>query len=321
MRGGAVVAEYGADGAAVRGDVSVVPAAAHQDPAAAVERRAQPILHSAGNSGCRSNITNIILLQFIVLQCCTVQTAGQCVASLLGIAQVCIQGLMFYVTFVLFMWFFPAQSKYEAVGEGEGAESQALLRQAASKRPKSVEWRTALWVAAAVTAHAAVCLAMSGLLVVAVGPYAGPTRTWASLLGLFSLCLTCLQFFPQIIKTWRAQAVGALSIPMMMMQTPGGFVFAYSIAIRPGVNWSSWISTFVAAVLQGVLLAICLMFERKEAAQARAAAELGPAPAPESASASTPAPASASASAPVSEPAPAPASEASPLLLSTATTA
>ncbi|KAJ1931958.1 hypothetical protein GGF37_007219 [Kickxella alabastrina] len=264
-----------------------------------------------GTVGAGSNITNIILLQFIVLQCCTVQTAGQCVASLLGIAQVCIQGLMFYVTFVLFMWFFPAQSKYEAVGEGEGAESQALLRQAASKRPKSVEWRTALWVAAAVTAHAAVCLAMSGLLVVAVGPYAGPTRTWASLLGLFSLCLTCLQFFPQIIKTWRAQAVGALSIPMMMMQTPGGFVFAYSIAIRPGVNWSSWISTFVAAVLQGVLLAICLMFERKEAAQARAAAELGPAPAPESASAS----------APVSEPAPAPASEASPLLLSTATTA
>ncbi|KAJ2184690.1 hypothetical protein GGH18_004589 [Coemansia sp. RSA 530] len=51
---------------------------------------------------------------------------------------------------------------------------------------------------------------------------------------------------------------------MMLMQTPGGFLFAYSIAIRPGVNWSSWISTFVAATLQGVLLAICLVFDARE---------------------------------------------------------
>ncbi|KAJ2027615.1 hypothetical protein GGI08_009881, partial [Coemansia sp. S2] len=53
----------------------------------------------------------------------------------------------------------------------------------------------------------------------------------------------------------------------MLMQTPGGFVFAYSIAIRPGVNWSSWISTFVAATLQCVLLVICLSFEAQAKSQ------------------------------------------------------
>ncbi|KAJ2783969.1 monovalent cation:H+ antiporter, CPA1 (nhx1) [Coemansia interrupta] len=229
-----------------------------------------------GTVGAGSNITNIILLQFIALQCCTVQTLGVCVASLLGIVQVCIQGLMFYITFVLYMVFFPEQNKYEPVGEdaeeGSSGESSPLLR-ARSKGVATVEWQTALWVSAAVATHATVCLVMSTLLVAVVGPYAGPTRTWASLLGLFSLCLTCLQFFPQIIKTWRAKTVGALSIPMMLMQTPGGFLFAYSIAIRPGVNWSSWISTFMAATLQGVLLAICLMFEaraKQEQAQEQA---------------------------------------------------
>ncbi|KAJ1733235.1 hypothetical protein LPJ61_001664 [Coemansia biformis] len=250
-----------------------------------------------GAAGAGSNITNIILLQFIALQCCTVQTLGVCLASLLGIAQVCIQGGMFYITFVLYMVFFPEQSKYECVGsepagEGDGdgeTESEARLLLppggggGGGVRRATLEWTTALWVAAAVATHASICILMSTLLVMAVGPYAAPTRTWASLLGLFSLCLTCMQFFPQILKTWRSGVVGALSIPMMLMQTPGGFVFAYSIAIRPGVNWSSWISTFVAASLQAVLLAICLVFDAREK-QARTAGSVP---------ASTPAPASA----------------------------
>ncbi|KAJ2827904.1 hypothetical protein IWW50_001653, partial [Coemansia erecta] len=187
-------------------------------------------------------------------------TLGVCVASLLGIVQVCIQGGMFYITFVLYMAFFPEQNKYAEAGSDDEAQPLLLGR----LRRATLEWQTALWVSAAVAVHATVCIFMSALLVAVVGPYAAPTRTWASLLGLFSLCLTCLQFFPQIVKTWRSRAVGALSIPMMLMQTPGGFLFAYSIAIRPGVNWSSWISTFVAATLQGVLLAICLVFDARE---------------------------------------------------------
>ncbi|KAJ1999201.1 hypothetical protein GGI04_004670 [Coemansia thaxteri] len=228
-----------------------------------------------GAVGAGSNITNIILLQFIALQCCTVQTYGECAASVLGILQVVIQGTMFYVTFVLYLAFFPAQSKYEGAA---GGETRPLLG-AGTRVRASEEWRTALWVAGGVAAHGAACVGMSVLLVAGAGPYAAPTRTWASLLGLFSLCLTCLQFFPQIVKTWRAGHVGALSIPMMLMQTPGGFVFAYSIAIRPGVNWSSWISTFVAASLQCVLLAICLTFDaraRRQLAAERSAAAAPP---------------------------------------------
>ncbi|KAJ1949545.1 hypothetical protein FBU59_001098 [Linderina macrospora] len=188
-----------------------------------------------GTTGAGSNITNMLLLQFLVMQCCTVQTWGAV----------------------------PAGDE-----TAETSEASPLLP-AAEGAPKrlAMEWKVALWVATAVAVHGTMCILMSTLLVAFMGPYSAPTRTWASLLGLFSLCTTCMQFIPQIIKTWRSGQVGALSIPMMLMQTPGGFVFAYSIAIRPGVNWSSWISTFVAATLQGVLLTICLVFERAKGAR------------------------------------------------------
>ncbi|KAJ2518437.1 hypothetical protein H4217_003333 [Coemansia sp. RSA 1939] len=244
-----------------------------------------PFFILLGAAGAGSNITNMVLLQFVALQCCTVQTFGVCVASLLGIVQVFIQGSMFYITFVLYMSFFPRENKYKSVSSAENTasasasasatpslpaagagESQPLLLPSTAKQP-TIEWQTALYVAAAVSTHGLVCILMSTMLVVLVGPYAAPTRTWASLLGLFSLCLTCIQFLPQILKTWRSGVVGALSIPMMLMQTPGGFLFSYSIAVRPGVNWSSWISTFVAATLQGVLLVICLVFDAREKRQ------------------------------------------------------
>ncbi|KAI8320870.1 hypothetical protein GQ54DRAFT_262792 [Martensiomyces pterosporus] len=216
-----------------------------------------------GTVGAGSNITNIALLQFLAMQCCTVQTVGACLAGLLGIFQVAIQGAMFYITFILYMLFFPDKNKYEHAAAAVADDDSSNGSATGSAARITLEWRTALWVAGAIVAHTLICILMSTALVTVIGPYAALTRTWASLLGLFSLCLTCLQFIPQIIKTWRSGSVGAISIPMMMMQTPGGFVFAYSIAIRPGVNWSSWISTFVAATFQGILLIICLLFEAR----------------------------------------------------------
>lgn len=37
---------------------------------------------------------------------------------------------------------------------------------------------------------------------------------------------------PQIERTWRAKLVGALSIPMMCMQSPGAIAMVLSIALR-----------------------------------------------------------------------------------------
>ena len=44
------------------------------------------------------------------------------------------------------------------------------------------------------------------------------------------------------------------------MQTPGSFLFAYSLAIQPRTNWTSWLPFFAAGLLQFVLLVLCTYF-------------------------------------------------------------
>ncbi|GAA5941836.1 PQ-loop repeat-containing protein [Sporobolomyces koalae] len=90
-------------------------------------------------------------------------------------------------------------------------------------------------------------------------------RVWATTLGLLSVALGCCQYAPQLVHTARNKVVGSLSIPMMLLQTPGSFVFVYTLAIRPGVNFTGWAPYFVTGVLQGTLLVLCLIFKRRQA--------------------------------------------------------
>jgi len=74
--------------------------------------------------------------------------------------------------------------------------------------------------------------------------------------------LAAVQYFPQIWTTYTLRHVGSLSIPMMCIQTPGGFLFAGSLAARLGIEgWSTWGVYLVTACLQGVLLAMAIYFE------------------------------------------------------------
>ena len=57
-------------------------------------------------------------------------------------------------------------------------------------------------------------------------------QSWATVLGVTAAVLSAIQYMPQIAKTYRAKVVGALSIPMMCLQTPGGVVMVLSIALR-----------------------------------------------------------------------------------------
>jgi uncharacterized protein with PQ loop repeat len=77
---------------------------------------------------------------------------------------------------------------------------------------------------------------------------------FAIFLGLSGTLLAVLQYAPQIYKTYRAGLVGALSIGTMVIQVPGSVLFVLSIAIRPGVNWTSWIPYAVTGAMQGALL-------------------------------------------------------------------
>lgn len=89
-------------------------------------------------------------------------------------------------------------------------------------------------------------------------------RVWATTLGVGSVVLAMWQYVPQLLLTARTRLVGSLSLPMMCLQTPGSFVFVYTLAIRPGVNWTGWATYAVTGLFQGGLLVMCVCWKRRQ---------------------------------------------------------
>lgn len=88
---------------------------------------------------------------------------------------------------------------------------------------------------------------------------------WATFLGLTGTLLACAQYVPQLIHTYKTRLVGSLSIPMMILQVPGSVFFVYSLAVRPGIEFSSLLAYISTGVLQGALLVMCVCWKRRQA--------------------------------------------------------
>ena len=80
-------------------------------------------------------------------------------------------------------------------------------------------------------------------------------------LGYFACTVALFQYLPQIYKTWRTQSIGSLSIVSMCIQTPGALLIVYTQIQQPHSDYTTWLPTFAAAVLQGILLMMCLFLQ------------------------------------------------------------
>lgn len=75
---------------------------------------------------------------------------------------------------------------------------------------------------------------------------------WATFLGVTSTFLAAFQYLPQIVHTYHHKLVGALSIGMMLIQTPGAILMVTSIALRPGTNWTSKCIPIISSSLKAI---------------------------------------------------------------------
>ncbi|CAI2185477.1 17413_t:CDS:2 [Funneliformis geosporum] len=124
---------------------------------------------------------------------------------------------------------------------------------------KSIEWRNSIVIAIIITIHFIVTITITGVLLLFYGHEdINWMKGWADFLGVSSMIFVSIQFIPQLYKTWWRKSVGALSIPMMFMQVPASFIFVYTLYIRPGTRWTTWIVFFVSGCLQGILLIMCI---------------------------------------------------------------
>ncbi|CAO3571814.1 unnamed protein product [Mortierella alpina] len=199
-----------------------------------------------------STFLNIVILQWKVILCCKVLNLGPCLESTLGIAQLGVQFAMFSLVFILYLIYYPADKKALELAR---APRDSFLPD------RSEEWTISVWIAHIVAGHFVVCLLVTIYLLKFVGgPENDWTSAWATFLGITSVLLATIQYVPQILRTFRRKSVGALSIPMMLMQTPGAALLTLSLALRPGANWTTWIVYAVTGCLQGTLLVMCIYY-------------------------------------------------------------
>ncbi|ODQ63551.1 PQ loop repeat protein [Nadsonia fulvescens var. elongata DSM 6958] len=178
---------------------------------------------------------NVLLLSRSVIGCCSSISFGNCLAATLGVTQVGVQAVMMGMILILCVIFTRNQ---------EDANGYHHIQ--------------------IVSYVCATHLVLTSLVSMAIIHYMPQyINSWATILGVSAAILTSFQFFPQIITTYKLKHVGSLSMPMMFMQTPGGFAWAASLAAREGTNWSSWITYFTAAFMQGILLVMAVYFEYK----------------------------------------------------------
>ncbi|QPG77211.1 hypothetical protein FOA43_004618 [Brettanomyces nanus] len=83
---------------------------------------------------------------------------------------------------------------------------------------------------------------------------------FADVSGIVSTIFQVIQYFPQLVTTYKLQDTGTMSIPSLVIQVPGTFYWAYSLYDEVGSKWSSYVPFFAAASLQGILLLMCIWY-------------------------------------------------------------
>lgn len=182
--------------------------------------------------------TNIILVSSRARQCCFSGqlTLFNCLNSQLNLIQIGIQCLcaLLILVFVLILTRYSDKQDHE-------------------------EYKKIVTVGHWVTLHGVISL-LQILFAVVMNDH-GLLLSIANLNGLLSTVLTMVKYAPQIHTTYRLKHPGTLSIGMMCIQTPGGFLFTFTLMYTKGSHWSSWISYMTAAILQGCLLSLCIYYE------------------------------------------------------------
>ncbi|OBZ66346.1 Uncharacterized protein C4C5.03 [Grifola frondosa] len=219
-----------------------------------------------GSTSSASGMLNIIVMQWSIIKCCRVLSIGSCVESIAGVFQLTLQWFLFTVILVLYMLYYPSHLKYT----GLDVDLHDNRPPHHMKTPvRSEGWRLSIILSWVVFIHIALITFVTFFLL-STSPSPDPNQRspqislWATFLGVSSAVLAAMQYAPQLVHTYRLKLVGALSIKMMLIQSPGAVFMVLSIALRPGTNWTTWIPYAVAGLMQGSLLIMCLFWHARQ---------------------------------------------------------
>lgn len=195
-----------------------------------------------GSLSAVSALVNIFIVTIPARECCSsTLTRFQCTNSMVGLLQILLQTLGYVLIFVLCVF-----------------ATRHSIRESKEDHQKLT-----------INFYVFVVYVVGNVLTflyLSMNPYKQKMQLlffFADFSGIISTILSVIQYIPQLITTYRVKHAGSLSIPMMCLQTPGGYIWSWSLYSQPNSKWSSWLPYFAAANLQLVLLSMCVYFKYK----------------------------------------------------------
>ncbi|KAK7678036.1 hypothetical protein QCA50_018977 [Cerrena zonata] len=224
-----------------------------------------------GSTSSAAGMLNIIVMQWGIIKCCPSVGAGYCMESTAGIFQLFLQWFLFSFILVLYIIYYPPHLKYISVSLDDSINNGVAPRLVKTS-VKSDNWRLSIILSWVVFIHLSLTIFITFLLLLTTPSYPSPApshsdaqiQIWATFLGVTSALLAALQYAPQLVHTYKSKLVGALSIKMMCIQSPGALLMVLSIALRPGTNWTTWLPYAVAGALQATLLTMCIFWHARQ---------------------------------------------------------
>ncbi|KAG2159237.1 uncharacterized protein EDB93DRAFT_1114541 [Suillus bovinus] len=219
-----------------------------------------------GSTSSAAGMLNMIALTWPTIQCCNDVSVGRCLEITAGVTQVVLQWVLFTAILVLYMIYYPARLKYVDI---DIPAHGTLPPQHVKTKLLSNDWRLSVNVSWVVTIHLVLITTVTFFLLFTRiqepgGDVPRQISLWATFLGVSSALLAAIQYAPQLLRTYRSKLVGALSIPMMILQSPGAFIMSVSIGLRPGTNWTSWAMYAVSGIMQSALLVMCIAWKFRQ---------------------------------------------------------
>lgn len=219
-----------------------------------------------GSTSSAAGMLNMIALSWPTIKCCNELSVGRCLEITAGVTQVTLQWALFMIILVLYMIYYPARLKHVDINI---PAHDTLPPQHVKTKLWSDEWRLSVNLSWVIAIHLAFITFVTFFLLFTripepSGEVPRQISMWATLLGVSSALLAAIQYAPQLLRTYRLKLVGALSIPMMILQSPGAAIMSISIALRPGTNWTSWAMYAVSGIMQAALLAMCIVWKFRQ---------------------------------------------------------
>ncbi|KAG7884859.1 hypothetical protein KL938_001116 [Ogataea parapolymorpha] len=196
-----------------------------------------PLFLLLGSTSGFSSLVNLLLVSSPARKCClTDLNKFQCIYSQLGLIQVAAQAVGY--SLILILCAYLTRPPIDVPGSNEEKIGRAYR-----------------WFLIYVVLNAALAIYF-----LFFNADFNETMAFANFSGILSTILATAQYLPQIHTTYTLKHAGTLSMHMMLLQTPGGYLWSFTLFMQPGSSWSSWLPYFTAANLQLLLLIMCLYY-------------------------------------------------------------